>query len=468
MANILIIDDDEMICDMLRRCVEHAGHKAEYALTLEDGLKAVAFKAFDVVFLDVRLPDGNGLDALPTIQEKSDPPEVIIITGEGEPDGAELAINSGAWDYVEKPLSLRDITISLSRALQYREERGGKEIPVALRRDGIIGNSPRLNECLDHLGRLAYSHSNILITGETGTGKELFAWAIWKNSPRANKHFVVVDCAALPDNLVESMLFGHKRGAFTGADKSRQGLIKEADGGTLFLDEVGELPLALQKNFLRVLQEHRFRPLGDDREVVSDFRLLAATNRDLEKMVQAGKFRQDLLFRLQSLTIELPPLRTYPEDIKDLCIHYMVKLCERDGMEIKGFSSDFFEILAGYDWPGNVRDLINTMEYVLTMAHSEPTLFPKHLPNQIRIHVARSSVSKKIPDEGEAKEERHQTEPLRTLNGVRQAGIFKLEKEYLHDLMVATKGDIKEACRISGLSRSRLYHLLKKYQINPS
>jgi len=468
MANILIIDDHDMICKMLCEHLSNIGHETEFALTLGAGLDLLSSGAFDVVFLDVRLPDGNGLDALPTIQEKSDPPEVIIITGEGEPDGAELAINSGAWDYIEKPISIKDISLSLSRALQYRDGKDARAIPVALRRDGIIGNSPRLNECLDRLGRLACSHSNILITGETGTGKELFAWAIWKNSPRANKNFVVVDCAALPDNLVESMLFGHKRGAFTGADKSRQGLIKEAAGGTLFLDEVGELPLALQKKFLRVLQEHRFRPLGEDREVVSDFRLLAATNRDLDDMVQAGKFRQDLLFRLQSLTIELPPLRTYPEDIKDLCIHYMVKICENLGIETKGFSADFFSTLAAYDWPGNVRELIHTMEHALTIARSESTLFPKHLPNHIRIHVARSSVSKKIPDEGEAKEERHQTEPFRTLNEVRQAGIFKLEKEYLHDLMVATKGDIKEACRISGLSRSRLYHLLKKYQINPS
>jgi len=468
MANILVIDDHEMICEMLCRHLSNIGHHAEYALTLGDGLDLVSSGAFDVVFLDVRLPDGNGLDALPTIQKKSDPPEVIIITGEGDPDGAELAINSGAWDYVEKPLSIKDISLSLSRVLQYREERGGRETPVALRRDGIIGNSPRLNEALDHLGRLAYSHSNILITGETGTGKELFARAGWKNSPRANKNFVVVDCAALSDTLVESTLFGHKKGAFTGADKSRQGLIKEADGGTLFLDEVGELPLALQKRFLRVLQEHRFRPLGDDREIVSDFRLLAATGRDLDKMVQAGKFRQDLLFRLQSLTIELPPLRTYPEDIKDLCIHYMVKTCENLGIETKGFSADFFGTLAAYDWPGNVRELIHTMEHVLTMAYSEPTLFPKHLPNHIRIHVARSSVSDKGTDEEEAKEKRDQTKHLGTFKAAREAAISRMEKQYLHDLMLSTKGNFKEACSVSGLSQSRLYHILREHQISRS
>jgi len=196
-----------------------------------------------------------------------------------------------------------------------------------------------LEACLDLVAQIANSRVNVLITGETGTGKENFAKAIHKNSSRAGKNFVVVDCTALPETLVESMLFGHEKGAFTGAEKARVGLIKEADGGTLFLDEVGELPLIVQKDFLRVLQENRFRPLGSNKEIESDFRLVSATNRDLERMVESGQFRKDLFFRLQSVIIELPPLRNRPRDIKDLAIHYVVKLCERYGMETKGFST---------------------------------------------------------------------------------------------------------------------------------
>jgi len=468
MANILIIDDDEMLCDMLGRHIECSGHKVEYACTLEDGLKAVASKAFDVVFLDVLLPDGNGLNVLPTIRNKKRAPEVIIITGEGEPDGAELAIKTGAWDYIEKPMSIKDITLSLSRALLYREGRGDGETRVMLKRERIVGKSPQLNACLERIGQIAGTHSNILILGETGTGKELFAEVIWENSLRAEKQFVVVDCAALPDTLVESTLFGHTKGAFTGADRSRTGLIKEADGGTLFLDEIGELPLLVQKTFLRVLQEHRFRPVGDDREIESDSRLIAATNRSLEEMVRSGGFRQDLLFRLQSLTVELSPLRSCLQDIKDLTIHYMVKICESYGIETKGFSADFFQTLGNYGWPGNIRELIHSMEHVIANAKFEPTLFPRHLPDKIRIQIARTSVRKKGTDKTSGREGVLTPKKIDTLQSVREAAVSSAEKGYLNALLSYTKKDINEACRISNLSRSRLYHLLKKYQINPS
>jgi two-component system NtrC family response regulator len=264
------------------------------------------------------------------------------------------------------------------------------------------------------------------------------------------------------------MLFGHEKGAFTGAEKARVGLIKEADGGTLFLDEVGELPLTVQKDFLRVLQENHFRPLGSDKEIESDFRLVSATNRNLGKMVESGQFRKDLFFRLQSVTIELPPLRTRPQDIKDLAIHYMIKLCERYGIETKGFSPDFFGTLATYNWPGNVRELINTMERVLTFARFEPTLFPRHLPTTIRVHEARASVRKKAGSRKNSEVDSHPAEMLPKLNDVRESALAKAEKQYLYDLMLFTQRDIKEACRVSGLSQSRLYYLLKKYSISRS
>ena len=464
MSSILIIDDDEMLCNTLSRFVQRLKHKPTYALTLKDGLRKVSSNSFDIVFLDVRLPDGNGLDAIPQIRNASSSPEVIIITGQGDPDGAELAIKNDAWAYIEKPLTMERLAFQLARALQYRNEKKGKKRPVVLKREEIVGSSPQLETCLDLVAQIADTDANVLITGETGTGKELFARTIHKNSSRAGKNFVVVDCTVLPETLVESILFGHEKGAFTGAEKERVGLIKEADGGTLFLDEAGELPLPVQKNFLRVLQEYRFRPLGSTKEEESDFRLIAATNRDLEQMVQSGRFRKDLLFRLNSVTIEVPPLRTRPQDIKALTFHYMVKLCERYEMETKGLSPEFIKTLTVYNWPGNVRELIHTMERVLTIARVEPTLFPRHLPTHIRVHEARFSVSKNLSDRDMPEPEDHSAEILSSLQAIREDVIRKAEKKYLKDLMLLTKGDIKEACRISGLSRSRLYYLLKKYK----
>jgi two-component system NtrC family response regulator len=462
MANILIIDDDKLICETIANVVRRMGHNVTYALTLQQGLEAVLSEMFDVVFLDVRMPDGNGLEALPRIRGAPSLPEVIIITGFGDPDGAELAIRHGAWDYIQKPSTVEAMTLPLLRALQYREEKEARKISLVLKREGIVGNSPKMQTCLNLLAQVANSDANVLITGETGTGKELFAWAIHNNSLRASKNFVVVDCAALPGNLVESILFGHERGAFTGADRAQSGLIQQADGGTLFLDEIGELPLAVQKNFLRVLQERSFRPVGGKQEIESDFRLIAASNRNLDEMVRRTQFRDDLLFRLRSFTIELPPLRERPEEIKDLVTYHMAKMCERYGIEMKEFSSDFFDVLAGYHWPGNVRELVNALERALITARHERVLFPKHLPTHIRVHMARISVEKLTAETGKI----DSPKVFPKLKDLREEAIAEAEKKYLRDLISFTQGNIQEACRLSGLSRSRLYLLLKKHRIS--
>lgn len=468
MAHILIIDDDEMMCDMLSSMVRQMGHDATCANTLQDGLEESSSGGFDVVFLDVLMPDGSGLDVLPRIREAPSYPEVIIITGFGDPDGAELAIKNGAWDYIEKPSSIKAMTLPLVRALQYREEKKARKPPVALNREGIVGNSSPMRACINLVAQAANSDANVLITGETGTGKELFAYAIHNNSPRADKNFVVVDCAALPENLVESMLFGHEKGAFTGADRTQDGLIKQADGGTLFLDEVGELPLSMQSSFLRVLQERRFRPIGGKQEIESDFRLVVATNRDLDRMVKQGLFRKELLFRLRSFTIELPPMREHPEDIKELTLYYTAKICERYGTETKGFSPEFFEALDAYGWPGNVRELVNTMERAIAAARQDPILFPKHLPTHIRIDVARASISRETPAEVSHKGGGGPLKTLPSLRDFRESAISEAEQHYLHELMSRTGGNIEEACKISDLSRPRLYALLKKYHISRS
>ncbi|MGO9018216.1 MAG: sigma-54-dependent transcriptional regulator [Syntrophobacteraceae bacterium] len=462
MADVLIIDDDRTVCSMLSRILENIGYGATHAHTLEEGLREVLSKSYDVVFLDVGLPDGNGLDALPKILETGSSPEVVIITGAGDPDGAELAIRSGAWDYLQKPLSPETVILPLKRVLQYRDGlKKAQKPPVSLKREGIVGNSPTIKACLDLVAQAAGSESNVLISGETGTGKELFARAIHDNSPRAERLFVTVDCTAIPDTLVESTLLGHEKGAFTGADRTQEGLIKQADGGTLFLDEVGELPLSLQKAFLRVLQERRFRPLGGKKEIASDFRLIAATNRDLESMVNQGQFRKDLLYRLCTLSIQLPPLRERRDDIKELVQHYANQLCERYRIASKGFSPDFFDILAAYDWPGNVRELVNTVETVLTVGRHEPTIFPKHLPTDIRIKLARASVEGPAPGPSSSISGTNVYECFPNLEGL----LERTERQYLMDLVSLTEGNVPELCRISGLSRSRLYARLKKYNI---
>lgn len=461
MARILIIDDDRSVAGMLRDMIMSLGHDVTSAYTAEEGLSFARSTPFDVVFLDVHLPDDNGLLLLPDLCATPSAPEVIIITGYGNPDGAELAIKNGAWDFIEKPLEKKLIELPLKRALQYREAKGEGVVPVALKREGIIGSSPKMTTCLDRLAQAAASDANVIIVGETGTGKEIFAQAIHRNSRRADGSFVTVDCAALPSTIIESVLFGHEKGAFTGADRSREGLVRQADGGTLFLDEVGELPLAAQKAFLRVLQEKAFRPVGSKFEQKSNFRIIAATNRHLDQMAGSGHFRDDLLFRLRSITIELPPLREHREDIRELVFYYTARICERHGVGVKGFSPEFLECLTAYDWPGNIRELIQAMERTLTVAHNEFTLFPKHLPTHIRVKLARASIK-----EGDQKREKEPSpeSKMETLNDFRR----KMDRAYLQDLMKHAGKDIEKACRLSGLSRSHLYSLLREHGISKS
>jgi two-component system NtrC family response regulator len=465
MSRVLVADDDPLVCESVSRVVQKFGHNAVSVHTVADALKRIRSEPFDLVLCDVRMPDGSGLDVLADLKKSASQPEVIIITGFGDPDGAELAIKNGAWDYIQKPLSAKDLALTVERVLDYREKKQSTSKTVALKRQGIVGNSAPLRACLDILAQASTSDANVLIVGDTGTGKELFAWAIHENSARSNHNFVVVDCAALPETLVESTLFGHVRGAFTGADKARDGLIKHADGGTLFLDEIGELSMSIQKAFLRVLQERRFRPVGGSQEVRSDFRLIAATNRDIEGMAQKGTFREDLLYRLRTLSLELPPLRNCREDIKDLVLHYVAKFCSQYDVPMKGFSPDFLALVQNYDWPGNVRELIQSLEKAVVTAKDEPILYRKHLPQHIRIQAARAAVEQKgspaTPDSGELTD----SEDLPVLDQAREAGLAKIEREYLVALIRRTNGDIKSACRVSGLSRSRLYALLNKYHV---
>ena len=468
MPNILVIDDDPQFCNLLAKVMHRLGHEAFCAHTLGEGLNLANSTEVDLVFLDVHMPDGNGLELLPSLKQTHAEPEVIIVTGMGDPDAAEMAIKSGAWDYVPKGSSLKDIKLASERALAYRAEAKTAKTPTVLKRDRIVGNAKPMQECYRVLAQAAASEASVLITGETGTGKELFALAIHENSSRREGKFVVVDCAAIPDNLAESMLFGHARGAFTGADHSHQGLVKQADRGTLFLDEVGELPLNLQKAFLRVLQEKRFRPIGEDREVESDFRLVAATNRDLDQLTADGAFRDDLLFRLRTIALEVPPLRERAEDIRDLADFHLHRLCRRYGLEDKAFGSDFMTALEIYPWPGNVRELVNTLEWAVARAGNSTRLFARDLPEDIHINFARHQVKNGAQPESVMAAEFGEGQNLPTLKEAVNREVARVEKAYLDELLTQTGGDISLACDIAGLSRTSLYERLRKYGLTRS
>jgi two-component system, NtrC family, response regulator len=465
MPNILIVDDDKLMNDALSRAIKRLGHNVTSRLSLRQGLGEAYTNEYDVIYLDVRMPDGDGLENLPEFRGAPSSPEIIIMTGFANSMGAELAIKSGAWDYVKKPSSINEMILPLLRALQYRKNRLKTKHTVSLNRGGIIGSSPEIKSALDVVAHASSCDANVLINGATGTGKELFAWAIHNNSSRSKNNFVVVDCTVLPETLVESLLFGHEKGSFTGASMSKEGLIEQADGGTVFLDEVGELPLSIQKKFLRVLQERHFRPVGSKREVSSDFRLITATNRDLSKMVNQKRFRKDLFFRIHALPINLPTLHKRKEDIRDLLVYYMDKLCEKYKIPSKGFSPEFLDSLLAYEWPGNVRELINTLESIIAEARNDPILFPYHLPIHIRIKVTQALLGESITTTLDNQHDLNYFESFPTLREYRDAGISEIEKKYLNKLMKKTSKDIKEACNISGLSRSRIYGLMKKYNI---
>ena len=482
MAKVLVIDDSEAICEAFSELVRNIGHEAACEYTYASGLEQAVAGDFDVIFLDVHLPDGNGLDILPHLKALAVPPEVIIMTGLGDPDGAELTIKNGAWDYLQKPLSPKKILLPLKRVLKYRDNLRELTVPLPMKRCGIVGDGPAIRATLDRMAVAARGSATVLFNGETGSGKELFARALHENSPRAGRSLVVVDCAAIPANLMESTLFGHVRGAYTGAEGARPGLIREANGGTLFLDELGELPLELQKKFLRVLQEKRCRPVGAQHEVTSDFRLVAATNRNLEEMVARGEFREDLLYRLCSVTIRLPPLRERMEDLDDLVRVLAEGIYDKNNIESKTYAPDFMEALRSYDWPGNVRELSNTLESAILGAYFEPELFAKHLPERMRICMLRQNLA----DASDAVCLSSETRAHLPAHGIR-AGVeawlwerkdglgYKTFREdilgivdevYFSRLMDEAGWNIHRACEISGLGKSRIYAQLKKYDID--
>ena len=479
MPKILLIDDDADFLTSLQHVFEHMGQKCVGKLSLQEGVKEVMAHEYDLVFLDVHLPDGNGLDEIKRFQMASSAPEVVIITGFGDSEGAELALRNGAWDYIEKPVSMTTLRLILKRSLDYRIKKNEFYRHKVVQRDEIIGTSQQIVCSLEMMARVARSKGNVILTGETGTGKELFARAIHDNSDRKNAGMVVVDCTNLPRELRESLLFGHVKGAFTGAHESKDGLFKIADGGTVFLDEIAELALPLQKSMLRVLQEGRFRPVGSNIEVSSNFRVIAATNQKLNEMVDNGTFRKDLYFRLNAHCIHLHALRDRKEDIAVLARHYTTKICKEYMIPRKALSRELMRVLDSYPWPGNVRELVNALYVCIDNSLNEQTVYPHHLSLDIRVAVAKSSFSRHGNGTVDGTEisvleneslESHipdlVPENLPTLKEVRNQTVSSLELSYLTALAKVSSGNVRKACSISGLSRARLYELFKKHDLN--
>ena len=473
MARILVVDDEIMIRTLTAEIGEAMGHEVLLASGIEEALQ-VGSNGADIVLLDVLLPDGDGIESMGRFFQLPGRPDVIIITGYGSADAAENALRAGAWEYLIKPLRMRELGQALTQALQWRSSRQGHGQKL-LRHPDIIGSSPALLEVLEQLREAAASNVNVLITGETGVGKELFASTLHKNSPRSKGLFVTIDCTALPETLVEANLFGHARGAFTGADRARTGLLAEADGGTLFLDEVGDLPLSAQGSFLRALEVRRFRPVGDVKEVESNFRLVAATNRNLDDMVRMDMFRSDLRFRLRGMNIHVPPLRKRVDDIPVLARHFVDGYCQKNGQPPKELTEIFLEMLCSYHWPGNVRELRHAMERACAAAGDGDKLFSRHLPTEIRIEQARAKLGQgersqtrehgrdrgsEIRQKADVSVRADEPEQFPSLKDMKN----RAEAEYVNRLLSACKGDVRKAATIAGISRGHFYELLKKYE----
>jgi DNA-binding NtrC family response regulator len=386
--SILVADDDDSIRFVLQKALQKEGYRIFTARTGQEAIDCLRVESVDAIFLDIFM-DVNGLELMGTLREINKTASIIIITAHGTTQTAIEAAKRHAYDYLTKPFDLADIKSLAARAVYAAQqakaaarEDSAKSTGKARPKDmahQIAGESAAMHAVYLIIGRAAISDETVLIMGESGTGKELVARAIHQNSRRADREFVVVDCSAIPPNLIESALFGHVKGAFTGADASRQGKFEQADGGTIFLDEVGELPSEVQMKLLRVLQEREIEPIGSNKRRKVDVRVVAATNRRLDLAIQDGSFREDLFYRLNVIPIYLPPLRDRKEDVPDLVDLFITRFATDYNLPKTAISQEAFDLLMAYDWPGNVRELENTLKRALVMCSGQ-VLLPEHFP----------------------------------------------------------------------------------------
>jgi len=374
-ARILVVDDEESMREFLEIMLSREGYEVRCAADAQEAIHLAGREPFDLAIADIRMPGGGGLAVLRRVKELSPETAVIMISAYTSTETAVEAMKEGAYDYIPKPFNVDEVKLTVAKALEQRRlERENRRLKRDLKEScgcgNIIGASPQMLRVYDLIGRAAPAETNVLITGESGTGKELVARALHEGSPRRNQAFVTINCAGIPETLIESELFGHRKGAFTGALCHKRGLFEEAHGGTILLDEVGELPLALQAKLLRIVQERTFRAVGGTEDVSVDVRIISATNKDLEREVIEHRFREDLFYRLNVINIAMPPLRERREDIPLLAGHFLTKYARKLGKEITALSQFAQEMLAGYDFPGNVRELENIIERSVALESS--------------------------------------------------------------------------------------------------
>ena len=367
----LVVDDEPDLRELVAITMSRMGVAPVTAATLAEARAALRSREFDLCLTDMRLPDGDGLELVADIQKHRPNLPVAVLTAHGSVEAAVQALKSGAFDFVAKPVQLGQLRALVQTALKLGAARGGAAAGV---HDApkLSGDSRAMREVRELLARVARTQAPVLITGESGTGKELAAKLVHESGPRADAPFIAVNCGAIPAELIESELFGHRRGSFTGAVADKQGLFQAADGGTLFLDEVADLPLALQVKLLRVVQEKAVRPVGATGEEPVDVRILAATHKDLSRLVQEGRFREDLYYRIVVIEVHIPPLRERPEDLMPLALHLLARLARAQGRGGKALGADARDALLAHDFPGNVRELENVLERALTLAGDEP------------------------------------------------------------------------------------------------
>jgi len=445
---VLLVDDDAVFRQVTAGELRRLGFEVATAASGTEGVRKASEVEPDVVLLDLRLPDIGGLDVLKILREASPGSEVVMLTGHGSIDTAIESIRAGAFDYVVKPCPLGELEVRIQRAIERRTlrrrasllERG---LTPADPGGSFVGESPRFRQVLQLVNLVAAGDSTVLITGETGSGKEVVAKLIHARSARRFRPFVVVECAALQESLLQSELFGHERGAFTGADRAKPGLFEVAHGGTIFLDEIGEVSLATQVKLLRVLDTSTFRHVGGTAEIRVDVRVLAATNRDLPSMARQGLFREDLFYRLSTIAVALPPLRERREDIDLLARHFVGRLNERFGVE-RQIAESTLHVLRGHHWPGNVRELSHAIEAAMVVCDGRE-IRPEHLPNALRDALPQPVPIGRSPAEG----------PLPTLE--------ELERSHIEAALRAAGGRRSETARILGISERNLYRKLKEH-----
>jgi two-component system nitrogen regulation response regulator NtrX len=442
MHTVLIVDDEPGIRQSLKGILEEEGYKTYVADSGEACLEALKKRTVDVVLLDIWLPGIDGLESLQKIRESEGAPEVIIISGHGTIETAVRATKLGAFDFIEKPLSLEKTLILVKNAAGAKRLRDeNRDLKKQTQAKGeIVGQSVPMKALRQQIALMAPTNGRVLIYGESGTGKELVALAIHAQSLRKNEMFVEVNCAAIPEDLIESELFGHRKGSFAGAQEEKQGKFQKADGGTLFLDEVGDMSLKTQAKVLRTLDEQKFTPVGSDEAVTVDVRVIAATNKDLEEEISKGNFREDLFYRLNVIPFYVPPLRERQEDIPLLARHFLRDISAAYSRRAREITEDAIDALIRYAWPGNVRELRNVIERMVIMNPTAPRFDRKHLPPLVY-------------RDGGARAARE----FLTLHQARAA----YERDYILKKLDENHGNISRAAEVLGLERSHLYRKMK-------